>query len=444
MLLTPGWWFILKLIWGGLGLGAVGVILIVLGRARGGVRWYRAIQKEMAALSLEAERSGEARQKAIGLVIGTCREISDSFSPEHVIDAERLFAFIRAIAACFFPHSERPELQVSLGQLIKGLDASLSRFDQILHRPGLKQLQSLNVKTVQTLYRWSNGLVQGPWAKWYLAHQKRLRRVFWLRLVILPDPVSWVLFLSRKLVILILLKNLLLDITLYIGKLAIDTFDQPNNRPAAEDPENIEETLEALSHADPTPTRGYDPEIAAIRHHLVGLTTVMFSDPTFQRWRTAVREAAEVIARRHFPNADHPLEEAAIGPLLNRTRSLLSTLGKGDSIFFVRYLYQTRIETLLQAKEISTRVLTPKVRGILKTAVAARGWIKWPLKLYRRLKRFSLPGIAADVGWVLGKKTALMLIYGRTFDQACTEMDVVYRQSAAMDKSGSRRPADSV
>jgi hypothetical protein len=45
------------------------------------------------------------------------------------------------------------------------------------------------------------------------------------------------------------------------------------------------------------------------------------------------------------------------------------------------------------------------------------------------------------VGWVLGKKSVLTLIYGRTFDQACREQDWVYRQSAAMRTTGAdRRP----
>ena len=49
----------------------------------------------------------------------------------------------------------------------------------------------------------------------------------------------------------------------------------------------------------------------------------------------------------------------------------------------------------------------PSIDVLFETAVDAYGWLKWPLKIYRRAKRFSLPGIAADLGWVLGKRSAL-------------------------------------
>ena len=161
----------------------------------------------------------------------------------------------------------------------------------------------------------------------------------------------------------------------------------------------------------------------------MGFSTIILSNPTWQDWKSAVRKAAEVLSRRHFPDSDRPLEEAAIGPLIYRTRSLLSTLGKGNKVVVVRYVYKMRLETLLQAKDVGDLVLTPAVRGIVRTSVAAYGWLKWPLKIYRRIKRFSLPGIAADMGWIVGKKAALALIYGRTFDQTCRELDWVYRAS---------------
>jgi hypothetical protein len=403
-----------------------------------------AIHKELKALVREADKAAPARQKAIHLIAQTCQEISRSLSPEQIVNAERLQTFIRSIAACFFPKAARPELQISLGHLIKCLDASLSRFDQIIHRPGLKRINSINIKTVRGLYRWSDELVKRPWVKWYVSHRIKIQRFTLMRLFIIPDPLSWILFLSRKLLVLVLMRSLLVDITLYIGKLALSAFDDETDPPIEESGEALEAVLEDLAQMDIPSTLQNDPEIKAIRHEMIGFSTILLSNPTWQDWKTGVRKAADVLARRHFPDSDQPLEEAAIGPLLQRSRSWLSTLGKGSNILIVRHIYKTRLETLFQAKDISDLVLSPTVRSVARRSLATYGWIKWPLKIYRRLKRFSLPGIAVDVGWVLCKKSALALIFGRTFDQACRELEWVYRKSADMrgPKDGQRSDGD--
>ena len=432
------WWLAIKIIWGGLGLGIIILIFIVVWRAKGVISWNLAIHRELKALADQAKNAAPDRQKAIHLIVDTCQVFSRSFSPQQGVNVERLRDFIRSIAACFNPEAERPELQISLGHLIKSLDASLYRFDRIIHQPGLKRINTINIRTIHNLYRWSDDLVRHPWVKWYMAHHSNIQRFTLIRLFIIPDPLSWILFLSRKLLVLVLVKNLLLDITLFTGKLALDAFDGQSDLPVDENRQSPEAVLEDLSHLEMASTLQEDPQIAIIRKDLVGFSTVLISTPTWQDWKTAVRKAAEVLARRQFPDSDRPLEEAAIGPLLVRTRSWLGTLGKGNDIRLVRYFYQTRLSTLFQAKDLSDLVFTSTVRGIMRNSLAAYGWLKWPLKIYRRVKRFSLPGIAADVGWVLGKKSAIALIYGRTFDQACRELDWVYRNSAVLRETGER------
>ena len=435
------WWPVIKLIWGGIGFGFTCLILIVVWRARGVISWNHAIQKELKALAIQAETATPARKNGISLVLKKCDRIFHSLSPWEAADAKHLRDFVRSIAACFFPESEQPELQVSLGHLIRSLDASLSRFDRIIHRPGLNRLKSINIRTIRGLYRWSDELVQRPWVKWYVAHRYKIQRISLIRLFILPDPFSWILFLSRKLVILVLMKSLLVDVTLFVGKLALDSFDRENDSSVEENTEILEETLEDLSHIKMPPAMEHDPVIKEIRQGLVGFPAMLFSNPTWEDWKTAVSKAADNIARRHFPVADKPMEEAAIGPLLHRTRSWLKTLGKGDNVTIVRYIYKTRLETLFQARDITDLVLSPMVRSIVRTSFGAYGWIKWPLKIYRRTKRLSLPGIAVDLGWVLGKKSALAMIYGRTFDQACRELYWVYRISADMNALGGNEPS---
>ncbi len=429
------WWPITRLVWGGIGFGFACLILIVAWRARGVLSWNLALQKELKNLAIQVEKAAPARKNALSLIQKRCYRILHSLSPWEAADATHLRDFVRSIAACFFPGFERPELQVSLGHLVRSIDASLSLFDRIIHRPGLNRLETINLRTIHELYRWSDELIQRPYVQWYVAHRNAVGRFSLLRLLILPDPFSWFFFLSRKLVILVLMKSLLVDLTLFAGKLALDAFDREYDSTVEETPHILEETLEDLSHIKMPPVMENDPTIKEIRQGLVGLPVLLYSDPAWEKWKAAVLKAADHIARRHFPGADKPLEEAAIGPLLRRTRSWFKTLGKGENVTVVRYIYKTRLETLFKARDVTDLVLSPMVRRLFRTSFRTYGQLKWPLKIYLRAKRLTLPGIAMDLGWVLGKKSALALIFGRTFDQACRELDWVYRISADVNDS---------
>lgn len=435
------WWLVIKILWGGIGIALVGLALVLVWRARNVIAWNRDIRKRLQALAVEAELAAPERKKGIRLIIGECGAISRSLSPGQGVNLERLHRFIRSIAACFFPDADRPELQVPLGHLIRSIEASLFRFDRILQQPGLKRIQSFNIRTLRGWYQWSQGLLAHPLAKWYLAHRSGLQRLALARLFIVPDPFSWILFLSRKLLVLVLMKLLLVDVVLFVGRLALDSFDGQRCGPMEENAANLEAALNELASVGFDPGPETDPDIVAIRRRLVGFPTIILSNPTWQDWKTAIHSAAEVLARRHFPDAAKPLEEAAVGPLLHRTRSYLSTLAGGDRVTVVRTIYHMRLETLIQARDATQVILSPMMRGIVRTTATAYGWVKWPLKIYRRLKRFSLPGIAMDVGWVVGKKSVLALICGRTFDHACREIDWVYRASAAMKASGTAGPS---
>ncbi len=429
MFATMDWWWLIKLFWGGIGLGLACLLLIAVWRAQGIIAWNRSLQKELKSLAEGAETVSLNRSNGIRVIQGRCDEILHSLSPT-LGDLDQLWDYVRAIAACFFPDAQRPELQVSLGYLIQCMNDSLVRFDRILQRPELNRLKSLNIKTIRNLYQWSSGVMLHPSVKWYLEHRILIRRISRIRFLLLIDPLSWIFLLSRKVVVFLLIRTLVLDITVYVGKVALNAYDQDHDRSDEDDVAVLEETLEDLSHVQMPLAMETDPVILEIRRELVGLSTVMLSNPTWEKWKAAVRKAADHIARKYFPDSDTPVEEAAIGPLLFRTRSWLDTLGKGETIAFVRYAYRTRLETLFQARDASDLILTPTVRRAMRTALGTYGWLKWPLFIYRRAKRFSLPRMAVDLGWFVGKKTILVLIHGRTFDQVCRELDWVYRMSS--------------
>ena len=423
------WWLFIKLFWGGIGLCLASLLLIVVWRAQGIIAWNRSLQKELKSLAKETETVSLNRRNGIQVIQNRCDEILYTLSPS-LGDLDQLRDYVRAIAACFFPDAQRPELQVSLGYLIQCMNDSLVRFDRILQRPALNRLKSINIKTIRKLYRWSTGVMQHPSVKWYAEHRIMIRRISRIRFLFFIDPFAWIFLLSRKFVAFLLIRTLVLDITVYVGKVALNAYDQDHDRSEEENVAILEETLEDLSHVQMPPAMKTDPVLHAIRQELIGFSTVMRSNPTWEKWKVAVRKAADHIARNHFPDSDTPVEEAAIGPLLYRTRSWLGTLGQGETIAIVRYAYRTRLETLFQARDFSDLILTPMVSRAMRTALGTYGWLKWPLFIYRHAKRFSLPRMAVDLGWFAGKKTILVLIHGRTFDQVCRELDWVYRISS--------------
>ncbi len=423
------WWLFIKLFWGGIGLCLACLLLIAVWRAQGIIAWNRSLQKELKSLAKETETVSLNRRNGIQVIQDRCDEILNTLSPS-LGDLDQLRDYVRAIAACFFPDAQRPELQVSLGYLIQCMNESLVRFDRILQRPALNRLKSINIKTIRKLYRWSTGVLQHPSVKWYAEHRIMIRRISRIRFLFFIDPFSWIFLLSRKVVAFLLIRTLVLDITVYVGKVALNAYDRDHDRSEEENVATLEETLDDLSHVQMPPAMETDPVLLEIRQDLVGFSTVMLSSPTWEKWKVAVRKAADHLARKYFPDSDAPVEEATIGPLLYRTRSWLGTLGKGETIAIVRYAYRTRLETLFQARDASELILTPRVRRVMRTALGTYGWLKWPLFIYRHAKRFSLPRMAVDLGWFAGKKTILVLIHGRTFDQVCRELDWVYRISS--------------
>lgn len=422
------WWSAFVIIGCGMGLAAIGVVALAAWRIQGVLRWRRDIEKEMEQLKIEAEASTPGRKHAIEIILARCDETLCSLSPE-VGDLEDIRTYLSDIAACFFPDARHPERQVSLGSLIRSLKTSLSRFDRILRRPGLDRVKRLKIRQIHALYSWWADLMRRPFFKWYASHRRLIKRISHMRLVIFPDPFSLLFFFSQRLVALVILRNLLADIALFVGKLALNAYDCSRETPIGESDEIMEATLEDLSQMEEPSTTLRDPRILEIRKKLLSFPAVMFAAPTWADWKEVVRKSAAIIARNHFPDSDNPLAEAAIGPLLQRIRWRLDIIAKGEETRVLRYVYKLRLETLFQAKDVTDLVLPVRVRRFVRYGFRAYGWLKWPWKLYRWSKRASLPGIAVNLGWTCGKTSIVVFIYGRAFDQICEELDWVYKLS---------------
>ncbi|MBA7694412.1 hypothetical protein ES703_103021 [subsurface metagenome] len=245
-----------------------------------------------------------------------------------------------------------------------------------------------------------------------------------MRLVILPDPFSWLAYLSNRLTILTLTRCLLVDVYLFVGKLAIQAYDEEEKEnPIATEIDELERTLRDLDSLRPSEPDITDPQIQEIRNRLVGFTAILISDPGLEDWKKAVRQTAKVIAKKYFPDSERPLEEAALGPILTRSQVWMKKTP------VVKRLHRIKIESLYNVKSFTNSLLPKEVRTLMKKAWDMYHWMKWPLKVYRWVKKGSPAGIAIDVGWVVFKKGFINFICRHTFDIASQELEMVYSQS---------------
>lgn len=433
------WWTILRIVWAGVALvGALTAVLILM-RARGALSWHRSLKSEIDALDRLAADADLPTRKALGIIQDRCRSILTSYSA-NIGELRYLTDYIHSLAVCFHPVAQRPELQVGVGAFLHSLENSLQRFDSILQRRGFSKLRALNIRHVKRAWRWYAQISASRFYRMVVRYQENLREIASLRFLLYLDPFIWLAFLSNRLTVLILIKYLLVDLYLYMGVLAIEAFEEDGTTLDETDvsKDELEEVLEELEAAEVSEPDSKDPAIDAIRNRLIGFPAIITSNPGFAEYKAAVVDAAVVIAGRFFPEARNPLDEAAIGPLLDRTRTWIATISKGEEYLLARRLYQIRLETLWQAKNISDMLLPGFLTKFIEKAYRTYGWFKWPFRVYRWAKKRSPWGIALEIGWQAAKKVTLVQIYGRTFDRACYELERVYRESKALHRSDSK------
>ena len=422
------WLLVLKIVWAALSLAALLSVLVVLWRARGILSWKRSLEREMGELAGAGDESDPAAREAAGIVVGRCGEVFGVYSPE-LGELRDMPDFIRSIAACFHPGVERPELRVTAGAFLRSLEKSLGRLDRLLGMRGFRMLRSITIRNVKSSHEWYARVSRWRLLGWYLGHRRWIRRLSLFRFLILPDPFSLLAYFSHRLTLLTLTKYLMVELYLFSGRLALEAYGNRENRAAAEGREELEEVLEAMETLEEGEETGMDPAVRQVRDRLVGFTAMLTSNPSFIKWKDSVVEAAEIIARKHFPESEAPLEEAALGPLVERTRSWLGAFTKREEYPLLKYFYRMRLETLYKAKNFSETYLPKPVRSVLRTSLRTYVRLKWPMKVYRMIKRISPWKIALEVGWQVTKKAGLARLYGKTFDRACGELEIVYSRS---------------
>ncbi len=426
-------WFVLKILWVCMTLFILCVMLIIFTRARGVFSWRRALKAELDHIKTSSETISGPALEAHEIIEKKCNIILSSNTPE-MGDLKYVYEYIQSIASCFYPQSDRPELQVSVGALLGSVDKSLERFDRILKRPVFKRLSRVNIRQVNHAREWYVWLKSKKLFQLVSNHQKKIQHIAYIRFLIFLEPLTWAAFLSSKLTTLLLVKYLLVDLYLFFGILTLTAFEYHEAAPSSDrkkqkDTEELEKILEELNSMNDETDSDMDPRLCKIRSNLVGLTSLLKTNPGFFDWKEAVMHSADIIARKYFPDSDKPLEEASLGPLLERSLVWIDTFRKGEDYFLARRFYKVRLNTIYQAKNISDFLLPEPIRSFIEKSVKVYGLLKWPLSLYRWVKKRSPWIIALNVGWLAAKKAGFAHLYGKAFDKACMEIEVIYYQS---------------
>ena len=215
------------LLHGGLGIAALLVALAtltVVWRLRGVLQWKRSLKHEFRELKEELYSAGPCRQQAIQVVLNQCQGIWQAGFPE-TNPVSGLFEYLQDIAAAFHPKQEKPELCVTAGSLIRAAHSAVERLQGILKRPGFSRFQKMRLRHIRKAWNWYDSIRKYRAVKAYIRYRKWIGRANMLRLILLPDPFSWLIYLSNQLTILSLTRFFLMDLYLFAGKQAILAYD---------------------------------------------------------------------------------------------------------------------------------------------------------------------------------------------------------------------------
>ncbi len=423
------WWENLRLVWAGLGLCLALVMGVVVWRVRGLLNWKRSQRKELAELRQCRDEAENARNQALDEVIAACEAIWRMASPD-LGKVTELPDYWRRIAACYYPEEPQPELCLSIGQLLTAAQQLAQGLEELLQRPGFERLGRLRVRQMRRTYDWYLRFSAHPAVAWIMA-RRRILRGFWHTLrFVLPDPLAWIAYLSQRLTVMMAVRCLLMDVYLFTGKVAVETFDlQRKSEPGSNDTDAAA-VLDAYETVLEENSRPMPAELETVRSELVGLPARLWNPPSIAEWRQAVEQAARLIAADYFPASPTPLEEARCRVLLNRGRYWLQAMADARRLPVVRPIYQVSLKRLMQIKTITESELLRRTGKVAATAWTAWRWARWPIKILRWVRRRSPAGAAVDLGFTLAGKSVLNFLARYGFDRACQELDDVYRLSS--------------
>ncbi|MBI5591369.1 MAG: hypothetical protein HY881_12895 [Deltaproteobacteria bacterium] len=435
--MDPIWFY--HVLHGGLGIATLLIALATLTaiwRFRGLLQWKRSLKHEFRELKDELYFAGPCRQQAIQVVLDRCQGIWQAGFPE-INELSGLDGYLRDIAAAFHPDQEKPELCVTAGSLVRISHSAIERLQDILRRPGFSRFQNIRIRHIRKAWNWYERISRYRVVRVYIRYRRWINRANVLRLILLPDPFSWLIYLSNQLTILSLTRFFLMDFYLFAGKQAILAYDHETRHEAMpQDAGEIEQDLSDLADLIEPESRLQDPRIQGIRNRLVGVNTLIFSSPGYMEWRSGFEDALRVIAETYFPESPAPVEEARLGPILIRCQFWLQSISDTEKLPIFSRLHRIELRYLFSVKAVTEHPLFRQAGNFAKKSWNVYKWMQWPLLIYRLIKKTTPAGIAASMGWMLVRKGTVNYLSRRAFDLTLQEMETVYRLS---QDSGDRR-----
>ena len=410
--------------------------LILTWRIRGLFHWKRSLRKELAFLRKTRETAEAPRRQAIDIVLAQCQTAWDAALPE-LNSLDDAYCYLRDIASCFHPQRDMPELEISVKQLLSTARDIAGRLEQIMNRPGIKRLRNVRIRHIRKSYAQYERYRKSRLVYIFNRYIKNIYRLHW---VMLGDPLSLVVFFSNRFTVLAISRCLLVDLYLYFGTLAIEAYASPTNLNGGENTEErLENTLQDLDAISvPKPTIE-DPRIREIRSQMVGVPAILTNPPRIVDLKDAIKKTAALTAENYFPDAEKPLDEIAVGPLLERSHMWITTLCETEKIKGVSVFYSTRLASFVAVKSFSDRFLPPQIRMLAKNSWRLYRWARYPYKFYRIIRKTTPLAISLQAGWILAERAALRFIYRYVFDMAYREMDIICKESKMLPENPMRK-----
>jgi hypothetical protein len=416
----------------GLGIAALLIALAsltIVWRLRGVLQWKRSLKQEFKELKVELYSAGPCRQQAIQIVLDHCQGIWKAGFPE-INEVSDFAGYLRDIAAAFHPDQEKPELCVTAGSLIRASHSAIERLQDILARPGFSRFQKIRMRHIRKAWNWYESIRRYRAVQLYLRYRKWICQANLLRLILLPDPFSWLIYLSNQLTILSLTRFFLMDIYLFAGKQAILAYDhEPRTEAIPQDAGEIEADLSELAELIEPESHLNNPRIQEIRNRLVGVNSLIFPPSGYLEWKTGFQEAIQVIAGTYFPESPAPVDEARLGAILIRCRYWLQSVSDTENLPLFSRLHRIELRYLFSAKAVTEHPLFRHAGTFAKKSWGIYKWMQWPLLIFRLIKKTTPAGMAASMGWILVRKGAVNYLSRRAFDMTIKEIETVYRLS---------------
>ena len=435
--MDPIWFY--HVLHGGIGIAALLIALAtltVVWRLRGVLQWKRSLRHEFSELKEELDFAGPCREQAIQVVLDRCQGIWHAGFPE-IKEVIGLDGYLRDIAAAFHPDQENPELCMTAGSLIRAAHSAVERLQAILRRPGFSRFQNIRIRHIRKAWNWYGRISRYRAVRAYIRYRKWISHANVLRLILLPDPFSWLIYLSNQLTILSLTRFFLMDLYLFAGRQAILAYDPESRHEAIpQDAGEIEQELADLAELIEPEFRLPDPRIQELRNRLVGINTLIFSSLGYMEWKFGFEEALRVIAGTYFPESPAPVEEARLGTILIRCQFWLQSACDTEKLPIFSRFHRIELRYLYSIKAAAEHPLFRQVGTFAKKSWNAYRWMQWPLLIYRLIKKTTPAGIAASMGWMLVRKGSVNYLSRRAFDLTLQEIETVYRLS---QESGNRK-----